>query len=105
MKTKEAKNKASTSKAHRYQVFGFPVTRVIRTLGKAGFTYQETKKSLAAMHVKPAEPTLRANISIGSRLRKGSDKFAPLSEEQLTELRGYLQEEKHEETPAEVATS
>jgi hypothetical protein len=80
----KAPQKVST--AHRYQVLGFPAVRVIRTLGKNGFTFQEAKLALEKQGVTPAEATIRINLSIGHRTRKGSSSLAPLSDEQLADL-------------------
>jgi serine/threonine protein kinase len=74
----------TTSKPPRYTLLGFPVTAVLRWMGKQGWTKEEALKALAYFKIDCSPLTVAAQISGGAKGRRGDP--APITAEQAREL-------------------
>lgn len=81
-KRKEDKGKA------RSNVFGFPVTAVLRWMGLDGFDAQEARACFNALGVEVADATIQIQLRAGKRGERGAP--AQLTEEQQDHLRDLL---------------
>lgn len=73
----------------RISLFGFPVTAVIRWMGKDAWDYQDTKKALDKLQVQVAEATIRAQLRAGVKGERGEP--AKLSKADVQELYNALE--------------
>jgi hypothetical protein len=69
----------------RYFVFGYPVTAVLRWMGKAGWSFEDAKKTLATLKVECSEATIKTQLGAGKSGQRGEP--APLTEDQAEQLR------------------
>ncbi len=68
-----------------YDLFGFPVTAVLRWMGKEGWTFHDARKVLDAYDLQEvADGTIRTQLGCGKRGERGEP--APLTPEQVKQL-------------------
>lgn len=74
--------KKATSK--RTKLFGYPITSILRWMGKEKWSFQEARNSMDALEVDVADATIRAQLRAGKLGERGEP--ADLTEEQINSL-------------------
>lgn len=72
----------------RYDLFGFPVTSVLRALGKDGWNVEQASKALAALNIPCAPATIAIQIKAGAKGERGDP--ASLTAEHWKQLNAIL---------------
>lgn len=76
---------------NRFMLLGFPVTAVLRWMGKAGWTAEQAKAVLKAKKIEVAESTLKSQLHGGAVGRRGEP--ADLTKGQIQELNSLKPQE------------
>ena len=76
--------KAPAKSAGSNRLFEYPVTAVIRWMGKAQWTFEDAKRAVAAQGVSVADATVRAQLSGGRKGERGAP--AELTKQQIAQL-------------------
>jgi hypothetical protein len=77
-------DEATVQTRKRYELFGYPVTAVLRWMGKEGWTKKEALKALAHFNVKCSPNTVTIQVRRGA---KGGEGYpAPITPEQARQL-------------------
>lgn len=87
----------------RYDLLGFPVTAVMRRLGKEGWDLDRVKRALAAMGVACSDSTTSIQVRAGAKGDRGEP--AALTKEQLKLLSDAADPPKEEKSPEKPGKS
>lgn len=69
----------------RFELFGFPITAVLRWMGTDAFTYKEARKALDHFGLEVADATIKAQLFAGKKGQRGP--AADVDDKQAEELR------------------
>jgi len=81
----------SRSAEKRKRIFGFPITSVVRWMGKEGWTLDEARIAIRTLNCDITDSTLRTQLTAGKNGKRGEP--AKLSISETEELYSTLEEE------------